>query len=99
MEPIRDDTIGGFNSFLEQQKGSEGFITMTLAQFDSQDPYELIYDFKNIDEVQPLTRKTFVPRSSTPLYDAMGKAIIDLDAMADAMSSGVIASTAIKAAA
>jgi len=39
----------------------------------------VIHDFKNIDEVKPLTRETFVPRASTPLYDAMGKAIIDLD--------------------
>ncbi|MFZ5953354.1 MAG: VWA domain-containing protein [Candidatus Rifleibacteriota bacterium] len=79
METIRDDTIGGFNSFLEQQKGLPGFSTMTLAQFDSQNPYEVIHDFRLIGEVVPLTRDTFVPRASTPLYDAMGKAIIDLD--------------------
>jgi len=80
MEIIRDDTIGGFNAFLKEQKALPGKATMTLVQFDSQAPYEVIHDFKPIDEVAELTRETFVPRASTPLLDAMGRAINDLDA-------------------
>ena len=79
MEAIRSDTIGGFNSFLAAQKSEPGFATMTLIQFDTQNAYEVIQDFKNIQEVPELTRKTFVPRAGTPLYDAMGKAINDLE--------------------
>ena len=79
METIRDDTIGGFNAFLEDQKKQPGKATLTLVQFDSEDPYEIIHDFKSIVDVAPLTRETFVPRAGTPLLDAMGRGINDLE--------------------
>ncbi len=37
MESIRDDTTGGFNAFLEEQKAEPGQATLTLVQFDAQD--------------------------------------------------------------
>jgi len=80
MESIRDDTIGGFNTFLEQQKAEPGMATLTLVQFDTQDPYEVIHKFKPIKEVPALTREMFVPRASTPLFDALGRGINDLEA-------------------
>jgi hypothetical protein len=79
MESIRDDTIGGFNAFLNKQKEEPGTATMTLVQFDTQDPYEVIHRFKPIAEVTELNRQTYVPRASTPLLDAMGRAINDLE--------------------
>jgi len=79
MESIRDDTIGGFNAFLSSQQAEPGEATLTLVQFDSQDPYEVIHHFKPIAEVPPLTRQTFVPRASTPLLDALGRGINDLE--------------------
>lgn len=79
MQEIRDDTIGGFNAFLKDQKDQLGTVTLTLVQFDSQDPYEKIHSFKPLHEVPELTRETFIPRASTPLLDAMGHGIIDLE--------------------
>jgi len=79
MQSIREDTIGGFNAFLNQQKEEPGLATLTLVQFDSQDPYEVIHDFRAIQSVPELTRATFVPRASTPLLDAMGRCINDLE--------------------
>jgi hypothetical protein len=79
MESIRDDVIGGFNAFLGEQKKLPGKATLTLVQFDSQDPYEIVHDFKPIGEVGELTREAYVPRASTPLLDAMGRAINDLE--------------------
>jgi hypothetical protein len=79
MESIRDDTIGGFNTFLEQQRAEPGTATLTLVQFDTQDPYEVIHRFKPIEEVPELNRETYVPRASTPLLDALGRGINDLD--------------------
>jgi hypothetical protein len=79
METIRDDTIGGFNAFLNAQKAEPGLASLTLVQFDSQDPYEIVYQFKPLAEVPELTRETFVPRASTPLLDAIGRGINDLD--------------------
>jgi len=79
MEPIRDDTIGGFNTFLDQQQQQPGEATMTLVQFDSQDPYEIIHHWQDVQKVTPLSRETYVPRARTPLFDAMGRGINDLE--------------------
>jgi len=79
MESIRDDTIGGFNAFLKQQKAEPGTATLTLVQFDSQDPYEVVHRFMPIVEVTELTRDTYVPRASTPLLDALGRGINDVE--------------------
>ncbi len=79
MESIRDDTIGGFNTFLEEQKKQGGEATLTLVQFDTQDPYKVIHDFVPIRRVPALTRETYVPRASTPLLDAIGRGINDLE--------------------
>jgi len=79
MESIRDDVIGGFNTFLKEQKEQKGKCTCTLVQFDTQEPYEVIHDFKLIKEVKELTKKTYVPRASTPLLDALGRGINDLE--------------------
>ena len=79
MQSIREDTIGGFNAFLSQQKAEPDLATLTLVQFDSKDPYEVVYNFRAIQSVPELTKATFVPRASTPLLDAMGRCINDLE--------------------
>ncbi len=45
MQSIRDDVIGGFNAFLQEQQALPGKATLTLVQFDSQDPYEVLCRF------------------------------------------------------
>ena len=85
MDSIRDDTIGGFNTFLKKQQAEPGKATLTLVQFDSQDPFEVIHKFMPLANVPELTRETFVPRASTPLLDAMGRGINDLEASLAAM--------------
>lgn len=71
MEACRDDTIGGFNAFLTEQKKEGG--TLTLVQFDHE--YLVSYTSKPITDVEPLTGETFNPRGSTALLDAIGKTI------------------------
>jgi len=80
MASIRDDTIGGFNTFLREQKAQPGEATLTLVQFDSQDPYEVVHDFRQIAEIPELTEATYIPRASTPLLDALGRGMNDLAA-------------------
>jgi hypothetical protein len=79
MESIRHDTIGGFNTFLRGQKATPGTATLTLVQFDSRDPYEVIHNFVPIALAADLTPETYVPRASTPLLDTMGRGILDLE--------------------
>ena len=85
METIRDDTIGGFNAFLAAQKAEPSEATLTLVQFDSQGPYEVIHSFVPLSEVPELTREVFVPRAATPLLDAMGRGINDVGEQITAM--------------
>ncbi len=79
MESIRDDTIGGFNAFLGKQQAEPGEATLTLVQFDSQDPYEVLHRFAPIGQIPLLDREHYVPRASTPLLDALGRGINDLE--------------------
>jgi hypothetical protein len=76
MSSIQSDTIGGFNTFIAEQKAIPGDCAVTLIQFDSQNPQEIIFNAVPIADVPALTAATFTPRASTPLYDAMGQAIV-----------------------
>jgi Mg-chelatase subunit ChlD len=76
MENCREDTIGGFNAFLREQKALGG--TLSLILFDHE--YTPLYDKKAICDVEPMTTDTFVPRGSTALLDAIGKTIKAIEA-------------------
>lgn len=80
MEPIREDVVGGFNAFLAEQQAAPGTASFTLVQFDSQDPYEVLHANADLAAVPPLRLEQYVPRASTPLYDAIGRGILDLEA-------------------
>lgn len=71
MESIRDDAIGGFNSFLASQRDEEGDALFTLALFDTD--YEQLCDGVPIEEVEPLDEQTYRPDGSTALLDAIGR--------------------------
>lgn len=73
MEAIADDVVGGFNSFFATQRAEQGEANVTVVQFDSQDPHEVLYDRTPIDKVDGLDRHRFRPRGMTPLYDAASR--------------------------
>lgn len=73
MESIREDVIGGFNTFLDSQQKVSGDCTISLYQFD--DVYETVYEGKDIKNASELTKETYVPRNMTALLDAIGKTI------------------------
>jgi Mg-chelatase subunit ChlD len=75
MEVIRDDVVGGFNSFVAQQRAERGDCLMTLIQFDSNEPFEVLVDAQPLDRLKALSSADFQPRGGTPLFDAMGHAI------------------------
>jgi Mg-chelatase subunit ChlD len=70
MQSIRNDVIGGFNSFLKDQQSVPGEARMTYTQFDAE--HEVVYQGKPLSEAPQLDDKTFVPRGSTALLDAIG---------------------------
>lgn len=73
MGPILEPTISGFNKFLNDQKKVTGTATITLHQFDDQ--FDTVINACNIQDASELTTKTYIPRGSTALLDAIGKAI------------------------
>ena len=75
MASIKNDTIGGVNSFIQEQKKLPGEMTLTLCQFDTE--YDTINDAVNIQSVKPLTDENFVPRGPTALLDSAAKLIIE----------------------
>jgi hypothetical protein len=75
MAAIADDVIGGFNRFLADQRADGDDAHLTLVQFDTQDPQEVVVDDEPIGLVPPLTAATFVPRGGTPLLDATARLI------------------------
>ena len=52
MQSIRTDTTGGFDAFIEEQRGLPGRCRVTLAQFD--DTYEEVYADRDLADVPPL---------------------------------------------
>jgi hypothetical protein len=73
MGPLQDDTIGGFNKFIEEQKLVPGKATVTLTTFSSD--VTTVHDFVDISNVEPLTRSTYSPGGSTALWDALATTI------------------------
>jgi hypothetical protein len=74
MEPIRDDTIGAFNVYLDGLKQDGAPIDFTFVQFDSISIDKICVQVP-IADVPRLTRETYEPRASTPLIDAAYKTI------------------------
>jgi uncharacterized protein YegL len=68
-----DDTIGGFNSFVDKQKQDNPGGTMSLFLFS--DVVENVYQNKSIKDVENLTKESYFPCGSTSLCDAIGHTI------------------------
>lgn len=69
----KKDHIGGMRSFVNDQKG-KGDTKFTLVQFDSADPFELVYDGVDIESVNT-NNIDLIPRGGTPLLDAVGRTV------------------------
>lgn len=73
MSHLTDDTIGGYNSFVEEQKKQSGEAYLTTVLFD--DRYIVLHDHVNIHEVPELTWREYKPLGLTALFDAIGRTI------------------------
>lgn len=71
MFAILEDTKGGFDSFISEQKAQPGDMQVSLFQFDSK--FETVYTRKPLAEVPNLVLE---PRGSTALLDALGNSIV-----------------------
>ena len=73
MSAIRDDVIGGYNTFLSDQKALTPNALATLWQFDHE--IETTYENIRLEDAPTLDRNLFQPRGGTHLLDTLGKAL------------------------
>lgn len=73
MSGLEDDTIGGFNSFIEKQRAEDGTAYVTTVMFSTD--YVTVHDRVDISTVEPLTAEDYRVGGGTALYDALGDAI------------------------
>ena len=73
MGSMKNDTIGGFNEFIDNQKKIAGKVNFTFIKFS--DYYKIIEDCTNLFNVSHLNESTYTPSASTALLDAVGKTI------------------------
>lgn len=72
MAQIRDDMQAAMKTLVEDQAKLPGECRLSVLQFDS-DAIEWLFQGKPIAEVSHIP---LVPRGATPLFDALGKAIL-----------------------
>lgn len=73
MTGQESDTIGGFNSMIQEQKAKDGEAYVSTVLFDNEQ--EVLHDRVKLSEIQPMTSKEYYTRGSTALLDAVGGAI------------------------
>jgi len=77
MFNLQKDVIGGFNSFLSEQKKLKDKAEVTTILFDHY--YEVLHDDIDINRVEPITERQYYTRGNTALLDAIGKTIKNID--------------------
>ena len=73
MAGLEDDTIGGFNSFIDTQRQSDKNCLVSTVLFNNQST--VIYDRVALDKIRKMERSDYIPGGTTALIDAMGDAI------------------------
>ena len=75
MGGIEKDTIGGYNSYIDSQRGKN--VKVTTVLFD--DKYEVLHNRVDVDNIKKLTNKEYYVRGCTALLDAIGKTIREME--------------------
>lgn len=78
MGSMQQAAITGFNRFVSSQLDVAGEARLTLVQFD--DCYEVHVLALPIEQVPQLDTRSYVPRGSTALLDAIGRTIVETHA-------------------
>jgi hypothetical protein len=83
MASVWEDTIGGFNSFIEAQRKLPGACSVSAIQFDNK--YDTLYTARPVSEAPLLNKETYIPRGMTALLDAIGRTITNTGARLSAL--------------
>ena len=77
MKGLEKETIEGFNSFLNDQRETEGLVYITTVMFNEE--IDVVHDRKPIREVKEITRRDYSAYGRTALLDAIGETIKEAD--------------------
>lgn len=72
MAHLTNDTIGGFNGFIESQKDDTKTL-LTTVLFDTS--WKVLHDGVDVYEVSPMTTKDYITGGGTAMLDAIGETI------------------------
>jgi uncharacterized protein YegL len=78
MNGRENDVIGGVNTFLDEQKKLPDPASIAMVRFDTE-ATERFRAMQPLTDCAPLTKDDYQPRGGTPLLDAIGKTLTDLD--------------------
>lgn len=73
MQPLREDAIASFNTFVKDQREFEGRTDLSLIFFDT--GIRTVHENTDIERVPELNWYTYNPNGGTALYDAVGRTI------------------------
>ncbi len=86
MGGLEDETIGGYNATLEDQRKLPGRGRVTTVLFD--DKIDVIEHRVDLSSAKPLTRKQYQVRGCTALLDALGQTIREINKQQKADPAG-----------
>jgi len=78
MQNSQETTIEALNTYLDELKNQKVSAFLTLSTFDSIS-IDIPISKVNINELKSIPNSVLNPRAATPLYDAIGLAIHDLE--------------------
>ena len=73
MTNLAADTIGSFNSLIEEQKKDPGETYITTVLFNNY--HNVLHNHISVKDVEPITQKDYLTFGTTALLDTVGKTI------------------------
>lgn len=85
MHSLKEDTIGGVNEFIHKQKKLSGKASLLINTFSSglRERVRTIVEDVPVKDVKPFTQEDYRPSGNTPLLDAFGETIAQVEKIAD----------------
>ena len=77
MYGVKDETIEGYNSFLDSQKKLEGECLVTSVIFSGK--AKIVNDREDLKSIKKMTEEDYKPHGCTALYDAVGGSIYHIN--------------------
>ena len=81
MQTLADDTIGGFNGFVESQRELDGEAYLTTVLFSTD--RRKLHDHIDIREVPAMDKRQYVAGGMTAMLDAIGETINEVQTRID----------------